>query len=95
MCWWTVDTNRTHRQTEELVGFFVNTLVRSRLGASSRSWVLGALRETTLDAYAHAGLRSRRWLSWHGVLAGPLFQPCSDFVPPFETVELAVAWSSH
>src|SRR6185437_131119 len=71
---------RTHRQTEGLIGFFVNTLLlRGDLsGNPSFEQLLGRLKQTALQAYAHqelpferlvAELRPQRDLSHQ-----PLFQ---------------------
>jgi amino acid adenylation domain-containing protein len=50
--------NRNHLEVEELIGFFVNTLVlRADLsGNPSFRELLGQIRKTTLDAYAHEDL---------------------------------------
>ena len=88
--------NRTHRQTEELVGFFVNTLVlRSRLEREQPfTELLGALRETTLDAYAHQDLPFETLVEelapQRSLSHSPLFQAMFGLQnAPFETVELA------
>ncbi|MFA6231852.1 MAG: amino acid adenylation domain-containing protein [Rhodanobacter sp.] len=49
---------RMHKQTEDLIGFFINTLVlRTEVApALSVQQLLGRVKETTLDAYAHQDL---------------------------------------
>ena len=50
--------NRRHRETEGLIGFFVNTLALQVRPGTAASFVdlLGDVRRTTLDAYAHQDL---------------------------------------
>ena len=50
--------NRNRREIEGLIGFFVNTLVLRNTVAPSTSFedLLAAVRQTTLDAYAHQDL---------------------------------------
>jgi amino acid adenylation domain-containing protein len=50
---------RNRRETEELIGFFVNTLVlRAELGGGGLTFrdLLGRVRETALEAFAHQDL---------------------------------------
>src|SRR5262249_1252289 len=54
----TMIANRNHLETESLIGFFVNQLVlRTDLrGESSFQELLGRVRQTVLDSYAHQDL---------------------------------------
>ncbi|MDR3636614.1 MAG: condensation domain-containing protein, partial [Isosphaeraceae bacterium] len=54
--------NRTRAELEGLIGFFANTLVlRTRVDGSSRFRdLLGVVRRTTLDAYAHQDMPFER-----------------------------------
>jgi amino acid adenylation domain-containing protein/thioester reductase-like protein len=73
-------TNRQRPELEELVGFFANTLVlRARVrGSQSFAALLAAVRETTLDAFAHQELPFERLVAELGpernLGASPLFQ---------------------